>query len=236
MERQNYIVACYLTSGLDTQRGIQTAKDKREYMQTWYDSVIRLGVTPVVINDGLSNLFKKSFSKALFVDCEPLPSGMQIYDYRWVLYYEFMLNNYCDAVFFTDISDVVAVRDCFYDLEHDTLYCGDENESLADSEWIQKSLTNRVLMSLDRFRDVIQSDKQVLNCGIVGGTRDIVGNFLYIMVSFIEKLRFRDIDGTVDMAIFNYIAYSYFDFKHGQPVNSIFKQYQERNDVWFIHK
>lgn len=236
MERQNYIVSCYLTSGVDTQRGIQTDKDKREYMQDWYDSVVRLGVTPVVINDGLSNLFKRSFSKALFIDCEPLPQGMQIYDYRWVLYYEFLLNNYCDAVFFTDISDVVAVRDCFYELEADTLYCGDESETLSQCEWVQKSLTSKTLVTLEGFKDIINSDRKVLNCGIVGGTRDIVGNFLYVMVSLIEKVRFRELDGTVDMALFNYLAYRYFDFKHGQPVNSVFKQYQNRNDVWFIHK
>ena len=161
---------------------------------------------------------------------------MQIYDYRWVLYYEFLLNNYCDAVFFTDISDVVAVRDCFYELEVDTLYCGDEPERLSQCEWIQQSLKSNTLVTLQGFEDIIKSEKQVLNCGIVGGTRDIVGQFLYLMVSLIEKVRFREIDETVDMALFNYIAYRYFDFKHGQPVNSIFKSYQERNDVWFIHK
>lgn len=236
MEGQNYIVSCYLTSGIDTQRGVQTAKDKREYMQKWYDSVVRLGHTPVVLNDGLTNMFKRAFDRALFIDCDPLPSGMQIYDYRWILYYEFLLNNYCDAVFFTDISDVVAVRDCFYEMERDVLYCGDEKETLKKCEWIQKSLRNDYLTRFEGFSDIIQSDMQVLNCGIFGGTRDIVGQFLYIMVSFIEKVRFREIDGTVDMALFNYIAYYYFNFVHGEPVNSVFKDFQDRNDVWFIHK
>jgi hypothetical protein len=48
----------------------------------------------------------------------------------------------------------------------------------------------------------------------------------------------RGQDITCDMAIFNYVMYKYFanEFYAGWPVNSAFKKYEDRNDVWFIHK
>lgn len=231
----NYIVSTYLTSAIDAQRGVAKEANDTEYIKNWVDSIVRLGLKPVVLHDGLSARFRAKFPDVYFRKVGKVPSCIQLYDYRWVLYLEFMMNEPCDNVFFTDISDVVVKRDPFYEMEEGFLYCGDEPTTIRGCEWIQKSEKCPVLSKLDGFEDLLRSDEQLLNAGILGGSHRIVFSFLLDMVLAIEKLRHRPIDGTVDMPIFNYVIHR-FNPVHGYPVNSVFKKYEDRNDVWFIHK
>jgi hypothetical protein len=231
----NFIVATYLTSHIDEQRGVKKEKDDPQYIQKWAESIRHLGLKGVVLHDGLSEEFISTYPYLIFKKVDEVPEDMQLYDYRWVLYYAFVLNNHCNAVFFTDISDVQVRRNPFYEMEDNKLYCGDEPTSIRGCEWLQKS--NESLSALPSYKEFLNSENQLLNCGIFGGQWHMVNTFLSVMVQYIERWRFRKIDGTVDMPIFNYIAWFYVvQFTHGEPVNSVFKWYQDRNDVWFIHK
>lgn len=234
MEKYNYIVSTYLTSKVDEQRGTKKEIDDPDYIRKWVYSGLHLGLNMVVLHDGLSEVFISQFPKVRFIKIDQVPEGMQLYDYRWVLYYEFLLNNDCDAVFFTDISDVIIRRDPFYEME-DALYCGDEPTTIKDCEWLQTS--RKSLGKLPIYNDFLHSKYTMLNCGIFGGDSARVKVFLDLMVRYIEIHINREVDGTVDMPLFNYIIWFYdIPIIHGAPVNSVFKRYEDRNDVWFIHK
>jgi hypothetical protein len=232
----NFIISTYLTTAVDPQRNETKEVNDTKYIETWYNSLVHLNLNGVLLHDGLSAEFQAQFPRLTFKQVDTIPKDIQLYDYRWVLYYEFMLNNPCDAVFFTDVSDVKIMRNPFYEFSENIIYCGDERETFKECEWMKSALDDNFFLQLKGFKDLFTSSNIILNCGIFGGTYDIVLRFINYTVSLIEYLRFRPIDKTVDMPLFNYIAYRYFSPEHGFPVNSIFKAYEKRNDVWFIHK
>lgn len=235
LQMENFIVSTYLTSHIDEQRGVKKEKDDPKYIEKWAESIRYLGLKGVVLHDGLSDEFTSCYPYIIFKKVDEIPEKMQLYDYRWLLYYMFVLNNDCGAVFFTDISDVIVRRNPFFEMDEDKLYCGDEPTSISNCEWIQQSKTS--LSQLPDYEKFLRSKNTLLNCGIFGGTASIVEAFLDVMNRYIEALMRRPIDGTVDMPIFNYIIWKYkIPIIHGEPVNSVFKWYQDRNDVWFIHK
>jgi len=233
----NYIISCYLTSAPDTQRGITTKPNNPEYIQKWYDSVVRLELNGIVLHDNLSDEFMEQFSGVEFVSVPDCPKKMQLYDYRWILYRQFMLNRDVDSVFFTDISDVEVMNDPFPHVLSGMLYCGDERQPLQSCAWLNPARENPVLRMLDEFNDILSLVKPVLNCGILGGNADVVIDFLETFAAIIFDCSERPIEHTVDMGIFNYAMYYYnFDVTHGHPVNSVFRGGLNEMDVWFRHK
>ena len=232
----NYIISTYLTTAIDPQRNETKEVNDTKYIETWYNSIIRLNLNGVLLHDGLSADFQSKFPRITFKQVDPVPENLQLYDYRWILYYEFLLNNPCEAVFFTDCSDVKVVRDPFYEFEEGELYCGDESERICDCKWIQDSFKNPSFATLSDLGKFLSSKNSMLNCGVFGGSYGAVIQLLEYMVRLIEHLRFRPFDRFGDNPLFNYVAYRYFYPIHGFPVNSVFKAYEERNDVWFIHK
>jgi hypothetical protein len=234
------IVSAYLTSGVDLQRGIIQAKDDPQYISAWYDSVIRSELDGVILHDGLSDSFIRQFPKVKFIRIAECGKFL-LYDYRWLAFKSFLENNECDNVFFTDVSDVRAVKNPFKEPEYDSgkLYCGDVNGDVMRGDyWIGAALKNKKLMALPGFEEIITSDRLLLNCGTFGGGREIVLKFLNVLCDTILSVADREPDITVDIPVFNYVMYIYFSslLYAGWPVNSGFKKYENRNDVWFIHK
>jgi len=163
---------------------------------------------------------------------------MQLYDYRWFLYKQLLSFSLIDNVFFTDISDVEVISNPFPHLRSDMLYCGDERGTLSQCGWLNPARKNPVLIEgLDEFRDIMNSDKPLLNAGILGGNSIVVLDFLSTFCNIISAVAARPVEHTADMAIFNYAIYYYnFDVIHGHPVNSVFRGGLNETDVWFRHK
>ena len=235
----NYIVSCYSTSAPDTQRGITTKPNNPEYIQKWYDSVVRLGLNGVVLHDNLSDEFCKQFPKVRFHKIPQCPTGVQLYDYRWHVYFRILLSNiHIEKVFFTDISDVEVLNDPFPHIQADMLYCGDEPTTARDCAWLNPARENPMLLEkLDEFKDILALNKLLLNCGILGGNMVVVVDFLHTFCEILHACCLRPLEHTVDMGIFNYAMYYYnFDVIHGHPVNSVFRGGKNETDVWFRHK
>jgi hypothetical protein len=80
----------------------------------------------------------------------------------------------------------------------------------------------------------------LLNCGIIGGSTDVMNEFLKELCFVHEHFNINNETAyTCDMGAFNYIARTQFNERliHGAPVNSIFKGYEgARMDCWFRHK
>lgn len=239
----NCIISSYLTTGLDPQRGTKKDPNDPAYIQDWYDS-IEMNTPPrwrsivsYLLHDGLSEEFKSKFPHLNFIQVPPC-GEYQLYDYRWVIYRQFLKTHpEIENVFFTDVSDVKVVQNPFVQKEYSSknLYCGDETGMMYQNEWLKNSLQNEQLCQLHGFKEMINSDLPLLNCGIFGGGRFAVLEFLSMLIHMIDRVKYRQIDTTVDMPLFNYVACE-FNIIHGAPVNSIFKGYESRNDVWFIHK
>jgi hypothetical protein len=233
------IISCYFTSARDTQGREPIKQNDIDYIKTWYDSVIALDLQCVLFHDGFTQEFMDSFPKMRFMRVPPIPRGVQLYDYRWPIYHTYLhRHDDIENVFFTDASDVKVVKNPFTQPEYDknTLYCGDEPERLNESKFMQVSLKDAELQKLDGFKDIITSDAVIYNAGVIGGSRLKVLEFTEKMSALMGVIENRVIDGTVDMPSFNYILHRYFKPVHGFPVNSVFKAYEDRNDVWFIHK
>lgn len=232
----NCIVASYLTTAFDPQRSTRKGLNDPEYIRAWYDSVVNLGLNGVILHDGLYRWFTDEFPKVRFIEVPPC-GEYQLYDYRWIICRQFLKVRDIENVFFTDVSDVQVIKNPFTQKEYRSknLYCGDESGTMNQNEWLELSLQSEKLCTLPGFKEMINSDRPMLNCGIFGGGKFIVMQFLSKLIPLIEQMKHRRVDQTVDMPLFNYAAHG-FDFIHGPPVNSIFKGYENRNDAWFIHK
>ena len=147
-------------------------------------------------------------------------------------------------MFVTDISDVVVIQNPFeqplFLQSSDTLFCGDEQEPLAN-EWMQNHSTH-LRNSLADFAAHEHQHQQetLLNCGIIGGNirvmKRLMDNLAHIHRTHTVH---NQTPYTLDMGAFNYVARTQFaqHLRHGSPINTVFKQYEtERLDCWFRHK
>lgn len=232
----NCIVSSYLTTAFDPQRGTRRDSNDPKYIQDWYDSIVNLGMNGVILHDSLCADFISKFPNIKFIKV-PWVGEYQLYDYRWIIYRQFLRVRDIENIFFTDVSDVKVVKNPFTQKEYNrkNLYCGDEPGVMNQNGWMKIALQNEQLCKLSGFRELINSDRPLLNCGIFGGGKSIVMQFLCILVPLIEQMKTRKVDQTVDMPLYNYVAKDLSPV-HGAPLNSVFKGYENRQDVWFIHK
>lgn len=223
------ILAAYLT-GYDPQRELTSQPDREEYVKDWYES-ISFDYHPVILHNSLSEGFMAKFPKVEFIKV-PDPD-CQLYDYRWLMFYDYLSKVTAEVVFLTDLSDVTMASEPH--ISTDTLYCGDELAGLDC--WIVNWVSEDIA-KLYKYREILSNkENRLLNCGIVGGDYRTVIRFLRVLAYFINKVKDRPVDKTVDMPVLNYVLYRFFpDCVHGFPVNSVFGLKEKRSDVWFIHK
>lgn len=170
-------------------------------------------------------------------------SDLSVYFLRIFMAFKFLQDHpEIEKAAITDASDVTMLNYPFDRVKPDTLYMGDEPHSVAlgvqtfiedDPQYIYDYL----LENSDLFL--------TLNPGVLVGTREILIEYLGIMVKLLSeaKLKFKQGDetyhlGPYDMSISNYVAYKYFSDRliHGREVSTIFNGYQERSSAWFKHK
>lgn len=240
----NYIAASIFTTCIDPQRDVKWNPTARD-LQDWHASVKALcvegsNIYPVIFYDQLPLEVLSAFAGdcVTFIQVEDC-NYLSPHDYRWIVYKNFVDSNLeeGDIIFFTDITDVVVANDPFPHIQPSVLYSGDE-ETPWDNGWANaRSRFHR--KTIEDFEQVYQANKNanLLNCGILGGTLDVVNQFLEKAYHYIELTLEKPYD-TTDMVTHNYVIRKYFpNVIHGAPLNSIFKNYEySRKDVWFIHK
>lgn len=158
--------------------------------------------------------------------------------YRWFIYQKWLSENKHDNVFMVDSTDVVVLRNPFLSLNPNRLYVGDEYGQKVENEWMRR--TQEPLLAIPDYRKTIwrNSQKTLVNCGIVGGAYDMVMKYLAYRVKYHEKYTKGQLKST-DMAIFNYIVGKHFKniITHGIKVNTKFKHNEKDNGVsFFKHK
>jgi hypothetical protein len=235
----NCIISYYFTSSFDPQGREPIKKSDPDYIMAWYKSVMKHGLKCILFHDGLTPELMEVFPGIRFIQVPPVPSGVQLHDYHWVVSHEYLRrHDDISNLFFTDCPDCEVINNPFIQPGYDPekLYCGDEPELICDSRWMQCATPNTVMTQLEGFEEIFSAKAPLYNGGVLGGGRDKVLEFTKAISELVENVKFRPVDGTGDMALYNYILHRCFNPVHGFPVNSIFKGYENRTDIWFKHK
>lgn len=235
-ERMNYktsgdgiLLASYFNSVADPQRKIK-----------W-------GASPGDLMALATSCRKHGVKFKIFHDCLPIdtdefpwvkgPRDQAPNVYRWEIYRDYLEKNPAPFVFMVDSTDVEVLRNPFISMNPGRLYSGDEQEK-TDNIWMRRNQQPH-LASLRDYRSFISHhhNSPLLNCGIVGGSQDLVMEYLGHRVE-IHREHTRGVLASTDMAVHNYIARKYFKgrISHGIKVNTRFKQYEYNTVSFFKHK
>ena len=243
----NLICATLLTGVYDVNRNEAIDEDDFSRIKDWYDSIVKLSLKGVIFHNTFSQQTVETYQneQIRFVTVD-YDKQLNANVFRYLIYQEFLRthSDKIENIFVTDISDVVVVQNPFVQplflANPDTLFCGDEPETL-DNEWIQNHSTH-LRNSMRGFADYEQQNQKetLLNCGIIGGhvevMRTLMDNLAYIHRTYTVH---NQTPYTLDMGAFNFVARTQFAqrLQHGTPINTRFKGYEsQRTDCWFRHK
>jgi hypothetical protein len=243
---KNIILASHITGVYDVNRNTTLLNDDFEIVSDWVNSIKALDLQGIIFHNNFSEqTCKKYASKNIQFIKIDYNEQFNPNVFRYFIYDQF-LKKYSKSiqnVFFTDVADVVVLKNPFIQkifIENPTtIFCGDEQEIL-DNEWMKQHsehLRNKII-DYTTFEHNFK-DNTLLNCGIVGGS-------IQIMEPFIKKLWHihehynsdNSTNYTGDMGAFNYLMRTQFNqvLIHGTPVNTPFKKYIVDSECWFKHK
>ncbi len=231
-EQRDVVITTLLTSEPDPQRGAKWPADA-DLLKDWATSIT--GATPVVLADELTDVPGDS----VLVPVPPV--SMNPYFRRWLHIYQYLRDHpEIRNVFCTDGTDVVMQVEPWSHLEPGKIYVGSELK-LVGCPWMVEN------HPAQRIQDFIRAnaDRQLLNAGILGGSREDVMSFAHWMVRehndvTCDRFWGRDAPGVEvgDMATFNQVAYTHFADRlvTGPRVHTVFKAHETNDFSWVRHK
>lgn len=227
------ILASYFNSVQDPQRGKRWNNDGNGILKL-YKSAKNLGLEIRVFHDCITGVE----SNEDFVYVNPQHDYAPNV-YRWLVYRDWLESNeQYEYIFMVDSTDVEVLRNPFLSLNPNKLYVGDEHGMVVDNNWM-RDFEEPYMTAFDDYRKVISENgnKTLINCGIVGGSRKMVINYLSLAAPYI--MRTKGTLKSTDMSIFNYTVWKHIGYNnitHGVKVNTRFK-YNEYNSIsFFKHK
>ena len=158
---------------------------------------------------------------------------------RFKLFKKFIDDTDFDCYLFCDCHDVVIINNPFYIMKPDVLYSGSENFIIGDYTFCKQWFPN---LNVDYTNF---GDKILLNCGIIGGYREIMTDFYQKYVKNIEASEIDSGDlidsgqfNYIDMIMFNKTIYENpYDVVTGYPFHTEFKKYQvDDTNAYISHK
>jgi hypothetical protein len=243
----NLVMACHIAGVYDVNRNTTLANNSYELVIDWEASITAANLNGVIFHNSFSEETCKSFEK------ENIRFVKIAYDpqfnpnvFRYFVYKDFLQQHIqqINAIFITDITDVVLVNNPFTDplfIENtSSLFCGDEPKKL-NNEWMIAHAENlrKNIPDYAAYESTF-GNETLLNCGIIGGSASLVFDFLQKLCAIHQQAnRDNKTAYTGDMGAFNYLARTNYNHQliHGAPVNTVFKQYENnRRDCWFRHK
>jgi hypothetical protein len=257
---RNLVVTCYFTLKPDPQTGTIRNASNFMYIQPWYESMMKIGASGIILHDGLDNEFIENYQnkQIQFRYCEM--GNYSIFEERWLLY-QLLLDQLpqLEKVFLTDSNDVFITRNPFDVVDHSqTLYVGRDNANrIKDSGWLKEECDQYIQESKHPIPRTYPY-QWVYNAGVLGGSRDLVFFFTTEMSKLIYK---ATSNYHKDMTLLNIVIHEHFypqlssvnwsqkivDTKNdslashqklitGFPFNSGFKDLDLNSKALFIHK
>lgn len=231
-QQRDVVITTLLTCQPDPQRGVKLAADPGS-LQAWANSVS--GADAVVLADELST----APDKAILIRVPPVQ--MSPYFARWLHIYQYLrAHPEYRRVWCTDGTDVEMLREPWANMEPGKIYVGSEHKTYAD-EWMKDNHHGKA------YREFLEQhrDDELLNAGLLGGSREDVMEFAHRIVRqhyLTESHRFWKMETApatlVDMGAFGIAAKSFGDrVVTGPKVHTIFKSNGIGKEVaWWKHK
>lgn len=247
LNHRNLVLACHMTGVYDANRSMVLEDDSYDLVRDWAESIADYKIHGIIFHNNFSaatcDRYQNEYVSFIKVKYNPQFNPNV---YRYCVYRDFMEQyvDALDAVFVTDISDVVMVRNPFLEadfLDNPTaLFCGDEPKIL-NNDWMQDHSAHlRGQIPDFAAYEAHFGDETLLNCGIIGGNAALMSDFIARLWSIHQLANHANETAfTGDMGAFNYLVRTQFNeqLRHGAPVNTVFKMYEnERTDCWFRHK
>lgn len=140
-----------------------------------------------------------------------------------------------DNAWITDSGDVTMLNNPFPDMQPGKVYVGSETANKLDCQWMLFNTANQYYTQWLRKN----SGKTLLNCGLLGGSRDDVIAYLTQMF-YIWGYNAANMS-LIDMLVFNAVGYEHFADKiqYGVGlVNNTFKTMRPtiQRTEWWLHK
>jgi len=232
------LLTTYFSSRENPQRpGKHVNKNDFNYIKNYYRSVVKLNLDCVIFHDGLENEFIEKYEtdKIRFelVDLS-IYENKSLNDVRFLIYYDYLRSrNDINAVFMTDVNDVVVKKSPFpLIVRDDIIYIGSDRDRKL-SHYFMKEIAVRGYGSFDKFFEI--QDCKVVNAGVIGGEYNCILDFLGLLSI---EFKVTNKEANANMMVVNYVIHTYYADNHvsGYPVTSKFMAYEKRNDVAFIHK
>lgn len=242
----NLILASQITGVFDVNRSEVLPDDDFSNVEKWANSIADLGLQGILFHNNFSEATCKEHETDFlhFIKVE-YNNQFNPNVFRYFVYNEFLKKHteFIDNLFCTDVSDVVVLKNPFMEtlfLENENaLFCGDEPE-LLNNNWMQEHSTHFRNSIADYANFEIDfKDETLLNCGVFGGNIGVVKVFINQLWAIHE--RYNSDNKTLftgDMGAFNYLVRTKYNKQliHGNPVNTIFKKYEDSDSCWFKHK
>jgi hypothetical protein len=200
----NIILTCYLTERQDPQRRFFWWPNNDLAVEKWIASVERLGLHGIIFHDTLSEDFAQKWARANVAfrrirwstPWSALEERVRIYS-NWLT----QESGHFEKVLTTDLTDVEFYRDPFALMDDPgKLYIGSEPTLIGDCDYMK-------LRMLETYGEITNSDKQVLNPGILGGHYETVARFLCRWLEEMERSVVRVPPPPHDMSSINRLIY-----------------------------
>lgn len=222
---KDIVLGCYFTSKMDTQRNIMWTPN--------LDDVRKLAES---MNGQKLVILHDCFDDDVYINDETefvrVETNINPYFQRWFSEWEYLREHpEVRKVFHVDTTDVLLLRNPFDSMEEGKIYVGSE-ETVLYNNWIVTH--HKVPFLLNYFKQ--HPRLRLLNCGLVGGDRQDVMDFMRKMNQVYHDEAGRV--GDFEMGLFNYVCRMHFNEKliTGEKVHTQFKTFRDNGVAWWQHK
>ncbi|MCW3127528.1 MAG: hypothetical protein JWO03_3186 [Bacteroidetes bacterium] len=258
-ELSEVIFACYFVHQADPIQGMIRRTPDINYIAPWYKSIEKIGVTGIIVHDGLDEDFIAKHQTDGILFRKYRPGLYSIFEERWFAFYLFLSQTNIKHAFISDINDVYITKNPFEILTNDlALYVGKDNANkIKNSEWMLAELAEFEKDSGIKA-PFLYRYQHAYNAGVMGGSRVIL---LFLMSRVICYILLTKTSSHKDMTLLNLCIHEHFFPRIGQdlfnprlttkeddiraaheylvtgyPFNSDFQKQQLNSDAYFIHK
>lgn len=240
-------ISAYFSLDRDLHKNVQLESDDFSYIKSYYKSIVRNDLSSVIITDSISQEFVERYRNRNvdfhIIKCFPSIDHLLLHDKRF-FYYLYLMSMKVDQEYFlfSDVSDVIVLNPVtkIMTLDPKVLYVNHENDNILNNIWF-----NQYLIDLEwpgeeeeKLRKLFRG-KQILNCGVIMGHRDLLMNVLIDMVQFmISSYNRYNIKKPLDMLAINYVVYTQYEdiLYTGDRFHTKFGHNHYDNDKVIKHK
>lgn len=215
----NIVLTCYLTTRRDPQRNVVWPTDNDATVRRWINSLTALSLQGIIFHDNCGEEFRRCWSSPnLSFQKVQWKTPWTPAEERAQIYKDWIEANPHDKILTTDLSDVEFYHDPFPLLtDPSVIYVGIEPNVTGNIQW----MLNRMR---ETYGEVTDTEKLILNPGILGGFRAPLLDFL---TRWLEEMG-RAIKPTLpphDIVAFNRLIYrEHVPFITGFPLHTEFRK------------